>query len=313
MKRLNVLTSSSVSCYRSCPRKYKLRYIDQLVSTSEAGALRFGSRFHDWREAWMKRSPGAEPLTPTDHDTAKLNALTIGYAARWADWRDRISVIGVEQQFESPLTNPETGKASTYWTLAGKLDAILMIDGRATIDELKTTSDSLDVGSGYFERLRINSQLSIYHAAFGALGISDQTPDLLYDVAKKPLLRPKSATKEVKHNKDGSVSKGQQLTDETPAEFQARCLESISENFEGTYQHFAVTRMADEVEQSAMDLWFTAATMRESVNSGRFPRNPDACYNYNSFCQYWPMCSGVASADDATRFQHKPAHSELTL
>mgnify|MGYP007001753624 CR=1 FL=1 len=74
-----------------------------------------------------------------------------------------------------------------------------------------TTSEDIGRGTDYWRRLRMDGQVSIYYAGSAALGYP---ADLcLYDVLRKPSLRPKKAVAEVKLKKDGTPYANQQLAD----------------------------------------------------------------------------------------------------
>lgn len=51
-RRLPVLTQSSLTTFRRCPREYRLKYRDLLKSRHKSEALRFGTLFHRGLNAW---------------------------------------------------------------------------------------------------------------------------------------------------------------------------------------------------------------------------------------------------------------------
>jgi hypothetical protein len=308
-----VITNSSAGCARTCLRKYYLRNILEIVSRSEKPALEFGTSTHSWLGPWWIGNLYTEiPRLSDRYQQAKLASMLGAYALRWGEWHvDNTSEIKIEQEALVPLINPDTGKASTYWQVAVKLDAIGLIGGQLQIVEHKTTSDSIEQGATYFERLRIDSQISTYMMAARELGYGEPT-GVLYDVLRKPQLKPFEETKDKKYTKSGSLYANQHAADETPEEFRARCTEEIASNPNAYFAHLFVVRLESEIEESARDLWTTAAIIRECDNHGRWPRNSSACYNYKSFCEYWPICSGRCKPDDSTYFEERRAHSEIS-
>jgi hypothetical protein len=102
-----------------------------------------------------------------------------GYDARWLEDTVLYDVLAVEEEFSTPLVNPETGSASRTWTLGGKVDAIVRekATGRVLLVEHKTTSEAIGPGSEYWRRLRIDAQVSIYFdgaaAILSRLGLSE--------------------------------------------------------------------------------------------------------------------------------------------
>lgn len=311
MKKLNILTNSSVKCGRRCKREFYWRYIREIRSTGESKALTGGSYCHGhWSGVWGGKFESDKYRDRLDlFERARLDAVLTGYDARWQNWIDEhVQTIKVEHVLFIPLVNPDTGAPSTFWQVGMKLDVVVLVDGRLTLVEHKSTSKPIGVGSSYFERLRIDSQISTYDRALRTIGYDDF--DILYDVARKPQLRPLHRSAEIKLKKDGTPCANQRLEDETPDEFQARCLGAIAENPDDYYAHFQVTRLEDEVRESAQDMWHTAAELRESMLKNRWPRTDDACERFNSWCEFWPICSGVCGPDDS-RYEHKPAHEEL--
>lgn len=61
---LNIVTNSSLSCYRQCQRKYELRYVKQLGKPEQSEALYFGSAVHAALEAYWNQllAPETEQL-----------------------------------------------------------------------------------------------------------------------------------------------------------------------------------------------------------------------------------------------------------
>jgi hypothetical protein len=125
---LTLLTQSSIRTYRSCARKYKLRYEERLRSTERTpGPLRVGTSLHKMLEVWWGNGGNltmalAANETTDPFDRAKERAIMIGYHARWPA---PTGVVGVEKEFRMTLVNPSTGHPSRTFELGGKLDVIL--------------------------------------------------------------------------------------------------------------------------------------------------------------------------------------------
>lgn len=132
-KRLPLLTVSSMRSYRSCQRKYFYAYELRRRSVADHDALRFGTVFHVGLETWWKTVDIAQAIAAmraayTKYEIAQIDAiraeeLMLGYHARWKD--EPFTVVAVEAQFRTALTNPKTGAASKTWELGGKIDAIV--------------------------------------------------------------------------------------------------------------------------------------------------------------------------------------------
>ncbi len=322
---MNLLTASRLKDARTCARLHHLKYTLRYRAAHAAEALRDGALLHGALEAWFlepaperklaaaltvldtARAAGFEPFA-----AARLEAMLTGYDARWRD--EPIEVLAIEAEFCAPLVNPETGRPSQTWQLAGKVDGLVRLpDGRVMLLEHKSSSEDVSPGSDYWRRLRLDSQVSIYYDGARALG--HEVAGCVYDVLKKPAVRPQRATppEARKFTRAGELYKGQRLDDETPAEYGARCLDVIAADPNGHYQRGEVVRFADELDDARYDVWQTAVQLREADRAGRHPRNPDACVRYGRTCEFWRACTGEASLDDPTLFQRLDfVHPELT-
>lgn len=206
--------------------------------------------------------------------------------------------------------------------------------------EHKTTSADITPGSPYWRRLALDAQVSLYLGGAGSL---------LYDVIKKPSLRPLRATPvearrytqakskacpECKrknatpapHTVDGLTCSEERIitdpggklyadqrdADETPDAYEARLLADIAQHPDAYYQRGTVVRTEEEAQEAGRDVWMTARMIRESRYLGAWPRNPSACDAYGRTCDYWPVCSGTASIDDDVLYRDAGAqHEEL--
>ena len=177
--------------------------------------------------------------------------------------------------------------------------------------EHKTTTDNLGLGSTYWRMLTLDNQISTY--VTGAKSLGHDVDGVLYDVLRKPALRPLMATpvESRKYKADGSLYANQRDRDETPAAYRDRCMAVIAEEPDRHYQRGVVVRLESEERDAANDAWQTAEQIRLSTNSERWPRNVSACRQYSRMCEFWDGCSGVASFDDTSRYVVGEAHSEL--
>jgi hypothetical protein len=111
----------------------------------------------------------AEADIAIQYDIFKAIAMMEGYSQRYDG--DNYETIAVEAEYRAPLLNPDTGKPSRTWVLAGKIDAIAKDrDGKIIIVEHKTTSDSVAPESDYWRKLTIDGQVSGYSVGAAALG-----------------------------------------------------------------------------------------------------------------------------------------------
>ncbi len=248
-------------------------------------------------------------------DVARAEAMIRGYDARWRE--EQYEVLAVEAEFRAPLVNPETGAASRTWQRGGKLDVVMREafgHRRVGFVEHKHTTDDIGPGTPYWRRLRMDGQVSGYFVGSDALGLPSEF--CLYDVLRKPALRPYRATplEDRKFKKDGTLYANQRERDETPDEFLIRCLETIAAEPDTYYRRGEVVRLEAEAAEALFDDWQTAVQMREAQRLGRFPRNPDACMKWGRPCDFFDVCAGEASIDDSTRFRRSEHVSpELAL
>ncbi len=304
-------------------------YAQRYRPVTDAETLRFGTLWHRALEAYWRQSSSVRnrlsaalevlykaaesPDSETDpFQLATARALLLGYDARWTDEQDKLEVLAVEIEFTAPLINPETGHASKTFMLGGKVDAIARDqNGHTYLVEHKTSSEDLGAGSTYWQRLRIDSQVSTYYAGARALGY--EVSGAFYDVVAKPQLRPLKATQNPKYTKDGRLYANQREFDETPDEYEARVLTHITENPDRYFHRGTVVRLEDEETEAAFDTWQTTRLIREAELAQRYPRNADACPRYGRMCGYFDVCTGAASLEDPSRFrQTETAHEELS-
>lgn len=323
---LQLLTNSRAKDFRACNRLHHIRYNLAIQPAEEAETVRFGSLWHDGQEAWWNAikaglsedewlegalttiaSRASDPL-----DRVRAEELMRGYHLRWKD--EGYEVLAVEVEFLCDLINPATGAASRTFELAGKIDAIIRDrTGRVLIDEHKTSSEDIGVGSEYWRRLTLDPQISTYFKGARALGHYVQ--GCLYDVVAKPRLQLLQATpieSRKYKQKTGELYANQRERDESIEEYRERLRTHIAENPDRYYQRGEVARLPEQEEDAAYDAWQTARLIRDAQTANRHPRNPDSCSRYGRTCSYFDVCCGIASLDDELRFQKvENPHREL--
>lgn len=259
----------------------------------------------------------AEDAELNPYDLVRATELMRGYDARWrgemsVDGGPGIVVVAVEAEFFGPLINPETNRPSRTYSLGGKIDVVVNIDGEMFNMEHKSTSSPIDPGSTYWTRLRMDPQVSTYHRGAEILGYD--VMGSIYDVAKKPTLRPYRATPmdKRKYKADGSLYANMRAEDETPSQYGERVRQSIIADPNAYYQRGEVTRLDEDIIEHMKDTWLSARNIRDSELANSHPRNPDACERWNRFCDYYGVCTGTASLDDDTMFRDSAQHEELS-
>jgi len=186
--------------------------------------------------------------------------------------------------------------------------------------ETKSSSEDIAQGSVYWKRLALDFQISVYDRAATQLGMD--IGGIGYDVLGRPKCKPYMATppelrKYTQPTKKEPVSRlyaNQRERDETPEEFEARCLQAIVSEPDAYYQRGIIPRLMAEAAEASADIWARTLAMREAKRLNMYPRNPDNCVQWSRTCEFFPICSGTASADNTMLFRIESAeHEELDL
>lgn len=190
--------------------------------------------------------------------------------------------------------------------------------GRAFIIDHKTTSSDIGDGSAFWNRLRMDAQLSTYLVGARALGFDPV--GAVWDVIHKPSVKPLKATPvdERKYTKatktqPSRLYASQAEVDEPLDEYRARLAADIAARPDAYYKRGFIVRTLDEERAAAFDAWGVGMSIEHSALTASWPRTPAACERYGSLCPYFDVCTGAASLDDGTRYRRtRGAHEELT-
>lgn len=195
--------NSRLQQFLSCPMSYKHRYINGAVLRKRPTYFVLGEAIHKFIEMWYRTQDKTMALKSVENVFAKVNTsllnaeeshdfqvdlqIALGIACAYPEYYkqdfDTYKKFLTEQKFELKLENGEI-----YY---GTLDALMMDHaGDWWILETKTAAPST-VSADYFERVRIDSQVSGY--MHGAKQITGSFPrGIVYNVIKKPAIRLKS-------------------------------------------------------------------------------------------------------------------------
>ena len=309
------LTHSSESTFKTCPRKFFYRYRLGLTPAHDADALRLGSAFHlgleslkggktitdAIRDVWGAYAETICPpwLTIEEYATERETAIALvkGWHQRYGE--DGIcTYVAVEKSFDIPIVNPETGRPTNLYTSGGKIDGIVQLpDGRLAIMEHKTTSDDISPGSDYWQRLTFDSQISRYYLAARAIGFDIST--VVYDVMRKPSIRPKTVAKAERASAtaDGHYF-GHRLTmtcpeRETPQMYGARLADDLKRRPDFYFGRNEITRLQADLDDYSWEQWAIMKQIQESDKHARWYRNTAACTHFGSRCIYLDVCAGM--------------------
>lgn len=318
-----LVTNSSLTMFRRCPREYYFRYVLNRKGRRKAKALRFGTLFHLGLNAWWAGSGpqryigalyaiglGSQKEETDSFDIVKAETLIAGYTARWGD--ERYKALAVERRFMSELDDP------VHASISGSIDAIAERDGKIYNVEHKTTSADISAGSDYWRHVvTLDSQVSTYDNASRAMGYDIR--GTLYDVIRKPELEPYKATPEdkrkyTKPTKAEPVPRlysNQREEDETEDEFRDRLAADIVARPDWYFQRQVIVRLERDNEEHARDVEQTARAIRFAEGHGAWPRSPNACERFRRLCEYHPVCAGETTIEDGTLYETKEPHEEL--
>ena len=320
-------TTSRAKCFLSCQREHAYRYEQGYSAVSDRSALVFGTLVHAGLEAWWSDACKKTRLEssisaflaakPSDYDpyeAAKIEALLIGYDARWSE--EDFTTLAVEKEFRAPLVHPIAEERSENFDRGGKIDAIAYDNKRRRTCGIEHKTSSLDIepGSPYWQTLRVDGQSTNYFVGASSLGYD--LDEFIYDMIGKPKLKPLKATPTAnrKYKKDGTLYANQRDKDETVAEYFARVADDIAENPDDYYRRVPIVRLDREMVEAAAETFDVAEFSAEARRAGFAPRNTSACRRYNTLCEFLPVCIGEASLDDQRLYvKSDKQHKELSM
>ncbi len=224
---MQLMTISRLGSFRTCRRLHYYQYELGAKPLRKAQILGFGTMLHNALEQWwlawgdVQEGSHVDPLVLAfagieatwagvseetelnEFDLVKVEELVRGYHFRWAPEMGDLEVLAVEAQFGGDdavcrLVNPLTGRLSQTFSLGGKIDVLLRRRSTGTkhLMEHKSTTADLSPGADYWARLRMDGQISTYFD--GAVTLGHPVESCIYDVAKRPTLKPLKETPEDK-------------------------------------------------------------------------------------------------------------------
>lgn len=288
MKRTkDVWTVSRLKTFQVCPMKESLRYREKLAPIKTRSALAFGTAIHKGLETRSIEEAldvldGIYPKDQEEQDELDLarcsiQALLTNYFERYPAFEEHEP----EKLFKMPMKTQRG--SSTSMDIAGKIDDLAKIDGRYWIVEYKTAS-RLD--SSYFDRLYVDSQITMYMYAMTRLGYD--VAGVIYRVIRKPALR--------------------RMKNETIKAFLDRITEDIAKRPEFYFEERQLYRSKDDLKQFERDLYLQARLSNTLHKSGCSFQYSTACSMYGA-CEYLPLCMNENGAD--ALFEYREPNEEL--
>jgi len=258
-----IITNSSSTCFRDCPRKYLYRYERGLkpVNRRESPALLVGTAVHSALDI-LHTYEGAFPVALmredyglTDNDLVIVSAMLTSYGQRM-----EIPKGVCETEFNEYLINPVTGRTSRSFRYCGKVD---MISG-SDLWEHKTASQ---ITGSYLDKLWTDSQIIGY---VWAMRGKQHIGRVVYNVLQKPRLRRKD-TEAI----------------ETYAKRVAKWY--LEKN---RFHRERIIVGGQMVATWQYDLWAVTQEILRARKVG-FRRNTARCFDWGRACAYLPVCQAV--------------------
>lgn len=298
-KRTVNFTTSMVSCFKQCRKKYYFEYIEQIKPIKTPAALKRGTLYHlglemllageklpTIKNALIQREiANSEELgieyDPIPAGLAYLMVEAFYRESGYQNWK----IHAIEKKFEV-----STGYAKR---LVGKIDALIEQTGNHFLIEHKSTTRWDGDGAEYLHNLLWAEQPTNYLYAIRKMQ-EDGTiscPEIkgvFYVICEVPKLKRYEATpiEKRKYKRDGSLYANQHEEDETPEEYLARCAEWYAEK-PRVHTHFEY-RTGKEIDEQIADLNLVFCDMLEAEKNGTFYRNPSNCSIID--CPFRPKC-----------------------
>ena len=291
---------------------------------------------------WIEKSIQAIAEKVGNEDSREFHvarAILIGYEARWGDaeWTS----IAVEEPFEVPIINPEN-LAEHEYPLVGVIDTRVKGYGynNVMMEHKTTKTDFSRPDTHYFDKLPHDQQLSIYSIA--ALANGDPIDGTIYDVIRRPSIRPKKIPRgsvAAVHDDEerGTAAEiivsgtywGQRCTVETEVHVTENIDKTIQENNElfglrvlynclekpnNHYHRTDLIKRRGEVllEETVPALWYIAEEIsdaRREGNLSRFYQNSGSCYSFSTPCEFLGLCQGVLDIDSDSDWEPRKGGS----
>lgn len=209
------LSSSSISTFQGCRKKYEYEYIRQIHPVDTPKALSYGKVVHAGLERLFRmiRVDSVLNLSPTEievesykstvnnyvtiaikdcglsiEDELKARATLNAYIDTYlvSDFNN-LMIVDVEHEFKMPIMHPKTKRKCNSIQIKGFADCIVRnnSDGRLYILEHKTSGQ---VTKGYIDRICIDWQIAMY-AHFIGREFKEPVVGAIYDIIKKPAIR----------------------------------------------------------------------------------------------------------------------------
>lgn len=280
------ITYTQTSYFKSCPAKYKFRYVDQLIPRKKDSTLLRGSVVHTAFEKYFNGSTKseiigyiqktyddaiAEATVEDEEDLIVSKYTSLGMFDFYPFGEMEFQKVFPEEEFDVKID------ALKGVRLYGKVDGRVLVRGKWWVREVKTTSS-------LFTQAEQRAGVS-YQGAGYIYGIQKKIGDvvvgLLFDFILSSRLRKRST--------------------ENAKEYGERIYEDYKNHKNHTetglplresrlYRRYYSYRSPYQIQEFEKDLIKVARHMRDAIRKNDFVRNPDSCYFYGKECPYLKIC-----------------------
>lgn len=328
---MQLLTHSRIQSFKTCRRRHFLEYELGIRRKLDPKALRMGTAYHAGLESLGHGESLAEACQAVrqcyQDDSGAFDArewsieretvltLLCGYQWRWE--ASPLEFVAVEQLWELPLLNPESGRPSALFNLAGKIDGIVRLeDGRLAVKENKLLGDDISPDDFLWRQLEIDQQITIYVLAARRLGFDVDC--VLYDVTRKPTIQPTAVpildddgikivldreglrvlTKQGKPRQTADTELGYRVLtrDCTPGEWAEKLNNDIAQRPDFYYARREVPRLDCDIAELEAELWDIQKTVRDAQLHERHYRTTSK--HVCQFCSVFDLCKGFDPESD---------------
>jgi hypothetical protein len=266
---------------RGCWKKYYWYYIAGLKPKRKTGALTLGKTIHD---CFQKYYEGIEDAAierlivdifneeianapPDDTETLTLTKYTALGMWKNYPWKDRSEF---EENFPEVEFCVRLGNMRGVRFL-GRIDGLIKKDDKWWIREVKTSGLS---PRQFQSRITLSSQATGYVYALRKQGYD--IVGVMYEQLKKPLLR--------KRQTENAQQFGERILDMYAQDAKREPNDRLY------YSRPFAWRTQPDLERWEADMMDLVRDVRARRRSGRWYRNTDCCWNYNSLCPYERIC-----------------------
>jgi len=294
-----IITTSLMRRWSECPRQaaLKARGLRPAEEYEPGAAMLFGQMLHEDVENFLLGT--GKILMPSSFvqdasfidNYMRTRTFYFDILKRGILDNDRVEVLAVEKEFRIPIVSPRPPRhKATQHDYAGKVDALLRIDGQVWIYELKTRASNTERDTAEFDQA---PQATAYAYAFTRL-LGEPVAGVIYHIVKRNPPRPPrilKSTGKVSKDKSQNTTAAMVLSELErlhldPADYE-EFLDHIAhkERENPFFREYRTFRTAHDLREFEAELFQVARLMVQAYHAGE-PRNRFYCHQcvYNAYC-----------------------------